>query len=128
MLLATAVMLAAAGCSRDARLARHRERADSYFQKQEYAKAEVEYLNALRLAPRDVGLMRQLAFIYFEQGRSAMAYQALQQLKQANPEDADVRFRLGALMVQDRDFTNARVEARLHRSRAGVQGARFGQQ
>src|SRR5688500_1641868 len=100
------------GCSKGAKQARHRARADHYFQQQEYAKAEVEYLNALRLAPKDPVVIRQLGFLFFEQSRMRLAAQALGEAKKLDPENADVRFRLATLLLQAGDVTNARSEAR----------------
>ncbi len=100
------------GCSKEAKAKRHRARADSYFQKQEYSKAEVEYMNALRLAPKDPAVMRQLGILYYEQARMHRAVGALSESKKLDPQDADVRFRLGMLFLQFGDVTNARTEAR----------------
>ncbi len=100
------------GCSKAAKQARHRTRADRYFQQQEYAKAEVEYMNALRLAPKDPAILRQLGFLFFEQSRMRLAFQALSDAKLRDPQNADVRFRLATLFVQGGEVTNARTEAR----------------
>jgi len=53
--LSVALLIAMAGtsCSREAKKSRHLKRASGYFQAEQYEKAEIEYLNVLRLDPQN---------------------------------------------------------------------------
>lgn len=99
------------GCSREAKLSKHVARGDDYFQKDEFSKAEIEYLNALRLSPKDASITRKLATLYYEQGRSVSAMRALLFVRQSHPNDVDLRFKTANLLLSLRDYTGARKEA-----------------
>ena len=74
--LLTAGVLAflACGCSPRAKIARHLERANRYFDSGQYDKAEVEYINALRVDSLNPQAISRLGSIYYEQGRIGRAY------------------------------------------------------
>ena len=57
------------GCSKAGRAARHFERAEAYLRAGEREKAEIEYLNVLRLEPLNARAIERLGEVYFEQGR-----------------------------------------------------------
>ena len=65
-LLLTLLLLAVvgAGCSREARKSRHLKRAEKYYQAEQYAPAEIEYLNVLKLEPVNPVAIRRLGLIY----------------------------------------------------------------
>ena len=65
------------GCSSESRKARHLERGERYFRAEAFERAELEYLNALRLDPANTPATRSLALIYFEQGKPSEAYPML---------------------------------------------------
>src|SRR5271155_3895628 len=96
-LLALALCLVlSAGCTKASKVQRILQAADADFQAQKYDKAEDEYVSVFRLAPRNPVALRQLGFIYFEQGRAG----ALILLKMANKEDkknAQVQLKLAQL-------------------------------
>jgi predicted Zn-dependent protease len=100
-----------AGCSNEAKRKRHFTRAEAYFAKGQYQRAEIEYLNVMRLGPLDPQVVARLGSLYFAQGRSAEAYPLLQKAKELRPEDLDVRFKLGSLLVAHRRHADARTEA-----------------
>lgn len=112
---ATAIALIAVGlltgCSREARKARHAKKGDGYYQKQEYSKAELEYLSALQNGPRDADLVRKIAFVYDAQGRVGPAIRALSMAKELRPNDVDVSFRLANVLFGLRDYAQARTNA-----------------
>src|ERR1041384_549928 len=99
------------GCSREARKERHAKRGDAYFEKQEYSKAEVEYMIALKNAPRDPDLVRKIGSVYQEQGRAMPAARALTMAKELRTNDVEVRFRLANIWFGLRDYSQARAEA-----------------
>src|SRR4051812_45250516 len=53
LLLLLALTLLGSGCSPQAKMTRHLQSADSHYPAGDYDKAEVEYLNALKLEPQN---------------------------------------------------------------------------
>ncbi len=101
--------LAGAGCkSREAKMARFRERADKYFQDGEYNKAELEYINLLRLANKEIPeVIRNLGIMYEAQGKITKAYAFLAKAKELTPDDLETRVKLAQVYLANREFTNA---------------------
>ncbi len=99
------------GCSAEAKRKRHLARAESYFQKGEYQKAEIEYLNVMRLGPLEPLVVVRLGTIYDEQGRPADAFPLLKKAKELSPDNLDVRYRLGTVLISFRQPNEAREEA-----------------
>lgn len=89
-----AVMIITTGCTKAARKERALERANKSFQAQQFDKAEIEYMNALRLAPGDPVSIRQLGLIYSAEGRVAAAFRFLHKANELEPENADVQQKL----------------------------------
>jgi tetratricopeptide (TPR) repeat protein len=100
-----------AGCSAKARMARHERRADSYFAAGDFSKAEVEYLNTLRLVPSNAHAYVRLGTIYFQQGRFSRAYAFLNKGAELAPQDLDVRLKLGSIYLGAQKTKQAREEA-----------------
>ena len=105
------VLLAATGCSREARRDWHLARADSYFKKGDFEAARIEYLNALRRDPTSVAAFRGLSVIYFERGSFSAAIPFLLRAQELAPEDLQVRLRLGRIYCSASKFDEARKEA-----------------
>ncbi len=122
-LLALAALLAAlvSGCSADARKGRVLARADGFFKAGQYDKAEIEYKNVLQAHGLDPQAVGRLGTIYFEQGRIGPAVQALTKAAELQPENAEIRSKLGlgylsmgriddarglAALILERDSTN----------------------
>src|SRR5215472_12117247 len=91
-LLAFSVLLA--GCSKQSRLKRLLARADADFQAQRYDQAEIEYLNAVRVAPQNPIAVGRLGLIFFQQGRMPQAYGELNQAVMLDPENVEYRTKL----------------------------------
>ena len=108
------VAAAFVGCSMEAKRARHEKRAEDYFKKGEYLKAEIEYRNVARLSktldPRIVG---RVATIFYEQGRIIESFEHLTNAVALNPDDIELRTKLGTVWVTFRQFKQAREEALL---------------
>ena len=92
---AMVVSVLLAGCSADAKKARHLERADGYFKSGDYEKAKIEYLNVLRLEPMNPRAIRQTGFMLHEQGAPISAYRFLLKAAEQNPQDAEIAIKLG---------------------------------
>jgi tetratricopeptide (TPR) repeat protein len=92
--------LLSAGCSRQARTARHLEQANKYFASGQYDQAEVEYLNVLQIERINPDAIAGLGLIYSDQGRIERALPFLIRAQQLRPDDLDVRLRLGRLLLE----------------------------
>src|SRR3954462_4365422 len=64
----------ASGCSREAKIGRYLARADKFYHASDYEKAEIEYLNVLRLDRTNPAAVRHLGLMAFEQGRMGPCY------------------------------------------------------
>lgn len=105
------VWLGLSGCSRVPSKERYLRRAESLFNAGDYDRAEIECLNALRLDQTNLTGLRMLAVMAQEQGRLLRAFALLTQLKEATPEDLDVRVRLGRCALDGGQANQARQEA-----------------
>src|SRR5688572_7874435 len=111
LVLFAGILALIAGCSREAKTKRHLGRANQYFASQEYGKAEIEYMNVLRLDGGNPVALRQLGFALFEQGRYPQAFAFLQRAKTADPNNIEIRSKLGFGELLARNLTQAREEA-----------------
>jgi len=111
--LSVALLIAMAGtsCSREAKKSRHLNRANGYFQAEQYEKAEIEYLNVLRLDPQNPVAGARLGMICFEQGRLQAAYSLLRKAEQSQPDNLEVRLKLGLTYFNLTGLKEARDEA-----------------
>lgn len=100
------------GCSRQATKEKALLRADGYHASGAWDKAEVEYLNALKVDPANSRAIAQLGLMYTEQGRIGSAVAFLRKAKELQPENLDVRTKLAVLYLTLRKTDDARAEAR----------------
>ncbi len=110
-LLATLALALLAGCSVEAKKNRHAKRADQYFTQGEYAKAEVEYFNVLRLDRTNTHAIRQLGVIYDENGRSIRAYPFLLKGLEQNPGDLELRLKLASIQLASGSIKEVQTNA-----------------
>jgi tetratricopeptide (TPR) repeat protein len=94
-----------------ARNQRALERAESYFKEGEYDKAKIEYLNLLRLDRKNPSAVRQLGFIWFEEGAPLRAYPYLLKARELIPADLAIRTKLAQVLVFLGEADAAREEA-----------------
>src|SRR5436309_160816 len=73
------------GCSAKARVARHVKRGDSYYTRQEWPKAKLEYLSAARKGSHDPRVLSRLADCFLKEGEVTPAYQCLLQARTMQP-------------------------------------------
>src|SRR5437870_310816 len=112
MLLVLALVIAGgAGCSKAARKNRYLESANRDFKSERYDKAEIEYLKVLQVAPLNPVAVRQLGFIYHNQGRLPQAYAYLKKAGELEPEHTGVRLKLGLTYRSVGELKEARREA-----------------
>src|SRR5260221_12546224 len=110
LLVFGSIALLGCGCSKAARMARHLERANGYFEGGQYQAAEIEYLNVVRLDARTPLANQRLGTIYYDQGRYQTALLFLQRAKELAPDDLDARTRLAAIISSPGQLAQAREE------------------
>jgi tetratricopeptide (TPR) repeat protein len=110
MLLAA---LSAAGCARspEAKKARHLERGDRFFAREQYRDAVIEYRNVRRLDANNGHAIRQLGLAHFQLGEMGQAFDYLRKARDFGPGDADVRVKLGTIYLLARHAPEAQAEA-----------------
>src|SRR5262245_54828077 len=85
-------LVLAAGCARspEAKKARHLERGDRYFQKEQYRDAIIEYRNALRIEGANATAIRQIGLAHYQLGELAQSFSYLLKAKELDPNNLDV--------------------------------------
>lgn len=105
------VISASCAWSAEAQREDHLRRADEHFAAEEYREAILEYLNVLKLSPGDPHATARLGLSHFALGEVQQAYGYLAKARELGVEDADVRIRLGTLLVLTHKLDDARTEA-----------------
>lgn len=111
IVIAVAIAVLAVGCSREAKEARHLQRADRHFKAGEFDKAKIEYMNVLKYNPGRAHAFQQIGTIWMEQGDPLLAAQFLSKARDLAPNDLDVRSKLGSACLASGDLVSARKEA-----------------
>jgi Tfp pilus assembly protein PilF len=94
------VAIASFGCAKEEESKeQHLSRANEYVRAEQYDKAEKEYREVLRIAAEDLAALRQLAFIYLDQGQLMQAYPLLKKAAELRPDDPEIQLKLGLLFV-----------------------------
>ena len=105
------LVIVGASCSPAARKARHLERANRYFGSGQYDKAEVEYMNVLLIERENSQAIGHLGLIYSEQGRLGRAAPFLLKGRELEPNNLDLRLKLGLIYLAAGKLKEARDEA-----------------
>jgi tetratricopeptide (TPR) repeat protein len=100
-----------AGCSKQARAHKHLGQADRYFQAEDYGRAEIEYLNALRLEPTNRQALVNLGLVYCRQGVLPKAAHLLHKAQSQDTNDVEAQLYLGQTLEGLGDAASARREA-----------------
>src|SRR5258708_4963410 len=112
LVLAAALLLSlTGGCSKKARSGRHLQQADKYFAAGQYPKAEIEYLNTLRLDYTNARAISRLGAIYYDEGRFARSIPFLAKACQLVTNDVESHFKLGSIYLASGRVKEAREEA-----------------
>jgi tetratricopeptide (TPR) repeat protein len=90
-------LILSAGCSKAAKAKRLLASADVHFQAKKYDAAEIEYKSVLGLSLLNPVAIRQLGFIYYEEGRSLMAFRFLQEALKQDPNNTEVQLKMAEL-------------------------------
>ena len=99
VLLVVLSLLSACTRSPEAQMARHLDRGDRYFKQEKYREAVIEYQNALRIDPRSAHAARQTGLAHFNLGELGQAYRYLLSAQELDPANAEVRLKLGAILL-----------------------------
>jgi tetratricopeptide (TPR) repeat protein len=99
------------GLSNESRANRALFRGDRAFAAQDYCEAEIEYRDVVTISSQNAAAIRQLGFIYSEQGRVAKAYEYLQRAALLEPENDAVLLKLGATFLAVGGYGDARNAA-----------------
>ncbi len=103
--------LLCSSCSPHASKERHLAQADKYFESGQYDQAEIEYKNVLHAEALNPQAIVKLGFIYCDQGRLGRAIPYLLKGRQLQPDNLDVRLRLGQIDLAAGNLKEARDEA-----------------
>ena len=87
------------------------ERADRYFKAGEYDKAKIEYMNVLRLDPKQAVAYQRIGTIWLEEGDTYQAFQFLGRARTLAPNNLAVHAKLGNVLLALGDAASARKEA-----------------
>src|SRR5690349_13967366 len=103
--------LIGSGCSPEAKKTKLLATADQHYLAGDYDRAEVEYLNLLKLDPQNGRAIGHLGLIYAAQGRSGRAVPYLMRGHELLPNDLDLSLKIGQLYFATGKRNEARKEA-----------------
>src|SRR5688500_6910628 len=83
--LTACALLVLCACSRSSKISRHLNRGQNFFKAEKFDRAEIEFLNVLRLQPTNAVALRHLGLGYQQQGKVPQAYAHLQKASQIDP-------------------------------------------
>jgi tetratricopeptide (TPR) repeat protein len=106
-------ILAAVGCTKNQQSNKEQllSRANAAFAADQYAQAEKDYQQLLRLHPDDPTAFRNLGIIYQSQGQTPQAYTTLKKAAELQPDDPEVQLRFGLTLLVQKEFVRARDAA-----------------
>src|ERR1700736_4170042 len=108
---ALVVMFGFSSCTRQAKQNRVLQRAEGYFSVGEFDKAKVEYLNLLRLDPRNALPYQRLGSIWFDEGAPLRAAPFLLKSRELTPDDVQSRLKLARVFLSIGNPTDSFTEA-----------------
>ena len=113
MVLLAVGLVMMAGCTRspEAKKARHLARGDTYFSRQQYREALIEYRNVLRIEATNPRAIRQLGLAHYQIGELGQAFRYLRKSQELAPDDLEVRGKLGNIYLVGRKLKEAREQA-----------------
>ena len=109
-LLLPLAMISCTG-SPEAKKAKHLERGDNYFAEQKYKEAVIEYKNVIQLDGSNAHAFERTGLAYLALGEPANAFGFLLKARDLNPENLEVRLKLGNLYLLGRKPAESRQEA-----------------
>jgi tetratricopeptide (TPR) repeat protein len=107
----TAILCAACSKKNEDTAATHLSRANDYLAANQYAKAEQEYREALRLELNDPTAVRQLGLLYQDQNQFPQALILLKKAAELAPDNVEVQLKLGLTLQALNQYKEAREAA-----------------
>jgi tetratricopeptide (TPR) repeat protein len=98
MLFAVLLVIAGVGCSR-AKKSHFLTQADRWFASGQFDKAEIEYLNVIRVDPQNAQAIGRLGVIYFDEGRFQKAAPYLYKGSQLDTNNPDLHLKLAQIYL-----------------------------
>lgn len=99
------------GCSKKTKIEGHLKRAEAYFAAKDFAKAEIEFLNVLKLDSANVASIKNLAGIYYDAGKTQQAAHLLLSLRELDKDNVGNRMKLAKIFLSARQLEDSRKEA-----------------
>lgn len=96
---AVVLLLGIAGCSVEARKARHLARGEEYFKAGDYEKAKIEYMKVLLADPGNELPFQRLGLIWSEEGAPLRAVPFLSKARDLSPNDIPNRLTLARMLM-----------------------------
>ena len=116
-LICVLLVLACLGCDRsspEAKKAKHREQAATYFEKGQYHEALIEYKNVAQVDPKDADVHYRLALTYLKLGGVPNLQEAFSELSRTvglDKTNRDAQLKLGELYLLGNEPAKAREQA-----------------
>jgi tetratricopeptide (TPR) repeat protein len=112
LILVLVVAAIGVGCARspEAKKARYLDRGDQFFAREQYREAIIEYRNVRRIDADNHRAVRQLGLAHFQLGEMGQAFDYLQKARELDPDDRDVRIKLGTIYLLARHPKEAQEE------------------
>ncbi len=110
ILVAASTLAVVPGCSKQSKAEDYLKRAEGYFTAKDFAKAEIEYLNVLKLDKANVASVKRLATIYYDQGKIKQGIPFILGVRELDKDDLGNRMRLAQIFLSARKLQEARKE------------------
>jgi pentatricopeptide repeat protein len=107
------LILGLLGCGPAGKIASHLAKADAFYDAGDFEKAEIEYLNVLQLNQQNPQATVRLGLIYFDQGQLSRVLPLLIKGRELQPDNMEVRIKLGMMYLLTGRSKEARDEANL---------------
>src|SRR5215204_5038518 len=88
------------GCSAKAKFERHVTRADAHFEKGDFEKAKIEYLNAFQLDRNNSHVAARLGESFLKDGDIVNAYRLLSQTVSLEATNIEARVKLASVLLR----------------------------
>lgn len=103
-------LIGGVGCSAKAKIERHVQRADDFYDEGKRDEARIEYLNAFRLNRNNPHVAARLGETFLEQGEIAQAFQFFSHARNLQPTNNDVRVKVASLLLLGGKVQESRAE------------------
>src|SRR5687767_3052901 len=113
LIVISLAVVASASCSRspEAQKTRHLERGEKFFARKDYKDAIIEYRNVLRIEPANAMAIRRLGLAHYQTGQFRDAFPYLSKATELEPQDEDIRLKLGTILLVARRPDDAHAQA-----------------